>query len=185
MAKITTPQARLVYKWIPWVWWWFFLFLFFISSYLNIVKIYVECCEGLREGFVSPWQPAQSLCSVRLHGVIWLRAAAHWAADLSSRKHGETAHLCHTHPVCNNRDRVWTRGACTRITFWKDCLALIVSLSLLRTHTHSEWNSERCWGLPVVPADLQTLNSHTKHCGSSWDDLTGYRLFLEFILSSL
>lgn len=68
-------------------------FFFFISSYLNIVKIYGECCKGLCEGFVSPWQPAQSLCSVRLHGVIWLRAAAHRAADLPSREHGQTAHL--------------------------------------------------------------------------------------------
>lgn len=37
----------------------------------------------------------------------------------------------------------------------------------------------------MVPADLQTFNGHTKHCGSSWDDLTGYRLLLEFILVPL
>lgn len=66
---------------------------FLISLYLNIVKIYVECCEGLCEGFVPPRQPAQSLCSVRFRGVIWLRAAAHWAAELPGRHHGQTAHL--------------------------------------------------------------------------------------------
>lgn len=121
------------------------VFVCFISSYLNIVKIYVECCEGLCEGFVSPRQPAQSLCSVRLHGVIWLRAAAHRAAELPSCKHGQTAHLWHTHPVCNDRHLIWP---CTRITFWKDSLTLIyISLSLSRTHTHG--------GLSEIQRDVE------------------------------
>lgn len=72
--------------------------ILFISLYLNVVKVYVESCEGLSEGFVPPRQPAQSLCRVRLRGVIWLRAAAHWAAELPGRHQGQTAQLRHAHP---------------------------------------------------------------------------------------
>lgn len=61
------------------------------------------------------------------------------------------------------------------------CLPLIFLLSLSLFHIHTEGHRV----LPVVPADLQTFHSHPKHGGSSRDDLTGYRLLLEFILASL
>lgn len=147
---------------------------FLISSYLNVVKIYVERCEGLREGFVPPRQPAQSLCSVRLRGVIWLRAAAHWAAQLPGLHHGQTTHLRHTHPITPH-SRSERRSVYTNV----------IDTSHSNTQIIFHQIQKGCQGLPVMPADLQTFNSHSKDCGSSWDDPARYRLFLEFSLASL
>lgn len=64
-----------------------------VCAHLHVIEIYVERCEGLCEGFISSRQSAESLCCVRLHGVVWLRAAAHWATQLSSCSHGQAANV--------------------------------------------------------------------------------------------
>lgn len=74
------------------------------SAHLHIVEIYGESCEWLCQGFVSSWQSAQSLCSIRLHRVIGQRGAAHWTTELPSWSHGQTAHLWHTKPETKNRN---------------------------------------------------------------------------------
>lgn len=57
--------------------------------------------------------------------------------------------------------------------------------SSIQEHILSYRDSDGLQGLPVMPADLEGLNSHTKHSGSGRDDPSGRRLFLEFILTSL
>lgn len=71
----------------------------YVSAHLHVIEIYAEGCEGLSERFISSRQPAEPLCGVRLHGIIRLRAAAHWTTELPSCSHGQTSHLRHTQPA--------------------------------------------------------------------------------------
>lgn len=73
--------------------------------HLHIVEIYAEGCERVSERFVPPRQSAQSLGGVRLHGVVRLTAAAHRAAQLSGRSHGQAPHLWHAEPVYKKPNR--------------------------------------------------------------------------------
>lgn len=69
-----------------------------VSAHLHVVEIYVEGREWLGESFVPARHSAESLSGVRLHGVIRLRAAAHWAPELPGCRYGQVAHLRHTDP---------------------------------------------------------------------------------------
>lgn len=151
---------------------WWHAVVFPAPAHLHVVEIYVEGCEWLREGFIPPRQSAQPLCGVRLHGFIRLRAAAHRAAELPGCSHGQAAHLWHAKPG-------WKTKRCHGAAS-KEHLLLCVSLS-----QPIDRNSDGLRGLPVMPADLEALDSHTKHCGSGGDDSSCRRLLLEFILASL
>lgn len=158
-----------------------------VSAHLHVIEIYVEGSEGLCEGFEPPWQSAESLCRVRFHGVIRLRAAAHWATQLSSCSHGQTATFWHTKPLWKKqRFKVqfkhleaqtlnvpYTRKLDERVTAGNHIVSVTVP------------DSDIFQSLPVMPADLHALDSHTKHSGSGGDNPSCGRCVLEFILTSL
>lgn len=68
------------------------------SVNLNIIEVYVECCEWFSYSSVSSWQSAESLCSVGLHGLVGHQATTDRATELSSLSKGQAPDLRHTQP---------------------------------------------------------------------------------------